>query len=117
MFTQWSGVCVGTQTFLTHLPLSNARDLRYRDTDNFLVYGGAKNYLGHNKVYLRNYYIYADLSTAYEGPFTHIGDSDVFVNIDLTVAVDQLKSALPTAAIRAVCRVRRSVNSTLLRHL
>ena len=25
------------------------------------MYGGAKNFLGHSKVYLRNYYVYADL--------------------------------------------------------
>jgi hypothetical protein len=38
----------------------------YLDTDNVLWYGGAKNYLGHNKESLRNLYLYVD-SQPYEG--------------------------------------------------
>eukprot|EP01052_Picozoa_sp_SAG31_P031073 SAG31_NODE_3254_length_4489_cov_1.441002_4_plen_166_part_00 len=38
----------------------------YLDTDNVLWYGGAKNYLGHNKHSLRNLYLYVD-AQPYEG--------------------------------------------------
>ena len=34
----------------------------YLDTDNFFVYGGYKNHLGHTKRVLGNYYIYPDVS-------------------------------------------------------
>lgn len=36
----------------------------YHDHDNWLMYGGAKNYLGHSKKNMQNYYIYADLSAS-----------------------------------------------------
>ena len=38
----------------------------YLDSDNVLWYGGAKNYLGHNKHSLRNLYLYVD-AQPYEG--------------------------------------------------
>lgn len=34
----------------------------YTDTQNFLMYGGAKNFLGQKKRSEQNYYIYADLN-------------------------------------------------------
>mmetsp|Transcript_8222 Transcript_8222/g.24363 ORF Transcript_8222/g.24363 Transcript_8222/m.24363 type:complete len:587 (-) Transcript_8222:104-1864(-) len=53
----------------------------YNDTDNFLVYGGAKNFLGHSKLSERNFYIYADLGNS---PVCMVDDSldaqDTFAN-------------------------------------
>lgn len=42
------------------------------DHNNFLMYGGAKNYLGHSKRNLANYYIYADLGAS---PVCMVDDS------------------------------------------
>ena len=53
----------------------------YHDHDNFLMYGGAKNYLGHSKRNEKNYYIYADLGAS---PICMVDDSsnaqDTFIN-------------------------------------
>jgi len=54
----------------------------YHDHDNFLIYGGAKNYLGHSKRNERNYYIYANLQGAI--PVCMVDDSadaqDTYIN-------------------------------------
>ena len=39
----------------------------YYDTNNFLVYGGYKNYLGHTKIVQENVYVYPDASHSIDG--------------------------------------------------
>ena len=43
----------------------------YEDTYNFLVYGGYKNYLGHNKTVLHNTYIYPDAIHVVNASYLH----------------------------------------------
>jgi len=45
----------------------------YYDSENFLVYGGFKNYLGHSKISQYNVYIYPDASIGYVGKPRKLG--------------------------------------------